>query len=801
MSLPGRCGGEEEQVEGTQEGPSEFTPRVEANHLKILLATDNHIGYMERDPVRGQDSINAFREILKIAVERDVDMILLGGDLFHENKPSRSTLHQVMASLRQYCLSDRPVTIELLSDPNDGRAEGYNFPAINYEDPNLNVGIPVFSIHGNHDDPQGVGAEGALSALDVLSVSGLVNYFGKVELPTDDDIASKPSKSAPDAGGLSDVGIRIRPVLLQKGDTKLALYGMGNIKDERMHYELRSNRVRMYRPRESPDEWFNILCIHQNRAAHNPKACVPETMFDDSVHLVIWGHEHEQRIRPQAVGGKQYHITQPGSSVATSLSPGEAEEKMIAIIHVENTDYYLEEIPLQSVRPFIMDDMVLKDEAEDANVDLKDKGAVQKLLRDRVSELIARAEEEWETKFEGVPPEERPHGDRGRGGRMMLPLVRLRVEYDADIELGNVIRFGQEFVDRVANPRDVLHFSKKKLPRTQKDRQAAQARKDGRYAYVGLDDILPPEGDDDDDGSGDPHKVSKVKIGNLVKTALQGQNLELLNPDGLEKAITSYVDKNDRDAIQHFVKGMVRTFQGQLNSLAPDEGMLDQELDRIRDEAYRNRRGGDSDAEEDDEEQGGRGNAAKKGKGGAASNGKKGASAAASSSRRRAEQDSDDSMLDDGDDHGGGFSDMDDDEAAGGSRSRTPSTSAAASSSRPSRANATFLGQDDSDVDMASEDNGGDSEFEDSAPPRRGAASSTRKTPATSNGATPARATKKGSTTAASRNKASGSAAASKGRAAGRAASRDESPGFEVDEELSQPAVRGGGAGVADAEI
>lgn len=33
-----------------------------------------------------------------------------------------------------------------------------SFPAINYEDPNLNVGIPVFSIHGNHDDPQGTGS-------------------------------------------------------------------------------------------------------------------------------------------------------------------------------------------------------------------------------------------------------------------------------------------------------------------------------------------------------------------------------------------------------------------------------------------------------------------------------------------------------------------------------------------------------------------------------------------------------------------------------------------------------------------
>lgn len=30
------------------------------------------------------------------------------------------------------------------------------FPVVNYEDPNYNVSIPVFTIHGNHDDPVGV---------------------------------------------------------------------------------------------------------------------------------------------------------------------------------------------------------------------------------------------------------------------------------------------------------------------------------------------------------------------------------------------------------------------------------------------------------------------------------------------------------------------------------------------------------------------------------------------------------------------------------------------------------------------
>jgi len=30
----------------------------------------------------------------------------------------------------------------------------------NYEDPNCNVSLPVFSIHGNHDDPAGEGERG-----------------------------------------------------------------------------------------------------------------------------------------------------------------------------------------------------------------------------------------------------------------------------------------------------------------------------------------------------------------------------------------------------------------------------------------------------------------------------------------------------------------------------------------------------------------------------------------------------------------------------------------------------------------
>ena len=45
-----------------------------------------------------------------------VDFILLGGDLFHENKPSRMVLHRTMELLRHYCMGGRPCPVEFRSD-------------------------------------------------------------------------------------------------------------------------------------------------------------------------------------------------------------------------------------------------------------------------------------------------------------------------------------------------------------------------------------------------------------------------------------------------------------------------------------------------------------------------------------------------------------------------------------------------------------------------------------------------------------------------------------------------------------
>ncbi len=81
-------------------------------------------------------------------------MVLLAGDLFHDNKPSRKAMYQVIRTLRQNCLGMKPCELEFLSDATE-IFEGA-FGHVNYEDPHFNIGIPVFTIHGNHDDPAGV---------------------------------------------------------------------------------------------------------------------------------------------------------------------------------------------------------------------------------------------------------------------------------------------------------------------------------------------------------------------------------------------------------------------------------------------------------------------------------------------------------------------------------------------------------------------------------------------------------------------------------------------------------------------
>jgi hypothetical protein len=48
-------------------------------------------------------------------------------------------------------------------------------------------------------------------------------------------------------------------VLLQKGDTKVALYGIGSQRDDRLARALTDEKVTFLCPNEDAAQWFNIL--------------------------------------------------------------------------------------------------------------------------------------------------------------------------------------------------------------------------------------------------------------------------------------------------------------------------------------------------------------------------------------------------------------------------------------------------------------------------------------------------------------------------------------------------------------
>uniref|UniRef100_A0A182X266 Double-strand break repair protein n=1 Tax=Anopheles quadriannulatus TaxID=34691 RepID=A0A182X266_ANOQN len=387
--------------------------------IKILVASDIHLGYNEKDPIRGDDSFIAFEEVLQHALENDVDAILLGGDLFHVANPSTNTLDRCFRLLKTYTLGDKPIRLEFLSDQNDNFLESLS-RTVNYEDPNMNIAIPVFSIHGNHDDS---GGAGRVSSMNLLSTNGYVNYFGKWT-----DLSK----------------IDIRPILLRKGETKLALYGLSYMSDARLCRLLDDAKVFI----EKPDEpgFFSIMVLHQNRAERGPKNYLPESSLPQFLDLIIWGHEHDCRIEPEENAAKKFYVSQPGSTVATSLSEGEAIPKCCGLLSIHKGLFRMDPIPLKSVRPFVFESIDLATVQEELALDEGDvQQRVQAFAAERIEAMIERAKQQ----------------QSGYARQPKLPLIRLRLMLTEVEQQFNAIRFGFRYHARVANPQDMVIFKKK----------------------------------------------------------------------------------------------------------------------------------------------------------------------------------------------------------------------------------------------------------------------------------------------------------------------------------------------------
>lgn len=246
--------------------------------------------------------------------------------------------------------------------------------------------------------------------------------------------------------------------------------------------------------------------------------------------MVIWGHEHECLIDPKYNPEMNFHVMQPGSSVATSLMPGEAVPKHVAILNVTGRDFKVDTIRLKSVRPFVMREIILSEEKPAMKLVKKanNRTELTRFLQDIVEEMIVQANQEWE---EAQGDEERDEEEQSP-----LPLIRLRVEYSApdggNFDCENPQRFSNRFVGKVANLNDVVQFYRKKAGTVKRAQNGAELPEESMLASMAID---------------------SVKVEKLVREFLAAQSLTIFPQNSFGDAVNQFIDKDDKHAMEYFV--------------------------------------------------------------------------------------------------------------------------------------------------------------------------------------------------------------------------------------------------------
>ena len=510
---------------------------VDQNVIRILVTNDNHIGYKEDDRVRKRDALVTFEEILQIASVKKVDMILHSGDLFDDSRPNRFWINSVCALLRRYCFGDRELALEHL------RTE-YSTP-LNFEDENVNIDLPIFMTHGNHDDPGGeMGDSATLACADLLQTVSLVNYFCKQSNVEEE--------------------IEVKPILLQKGTSKLALYGLGNIRDDRLYRMFQAKKVKFLSPPENSG-YFNLMSIHQNRFRGNVggvpcKSCVHATFLPSFLNLVVWAHEHECIASPEESLEAGFHILQSGSSIATSLTIAEQVPKHVFLVEICGDKFRTTPIPLLTVRPLIIDELILPQSSQPP----------EKLFSEKVDLMVTQGREEYRVKsqarskwlsdhsltcmFDSESPE--------------LPLVRLKVHPVNSNALMDSVgnsnianqKFGRLYLNKVANPDSILQFMVK--------RRVLGSRDVKSVVQLELEDAVPTSSVPLT--SQDPSSVQDLIFNYMGGISGEGLLDVLVEPD-FNLAVQDFVHKGDLHAIEKFVKSQI----DEIGKISLESGVTD----------------------------------------------------------------------------------------------------------------------------------------------------------------------------------------------------------------------------------
>lgn len=504
---------------------------LESGMFRVLIFTDTHLGYKSSDPIRANDAFDTFEEALYLAKNLRVDAIFHAGDLFDESYPSRSVTYRTMDLLSRYCrigeTRKNAETLEIGFTSNTSLCEDEKRPFL-LRTMNLRVPderkIPFFVIHGNHDCPNGAND---LSPIDLLDVANLVTYFGSA----------------------SDLNrIDLHPFLLNKMGIRIALYGLGWVKDESLYKAFEDKRVTFHPPPNNEEyNWYNVLLFHQNRYPRNSKSCkdyIPEELLPDWLDLVIWGHEHECLRDPQPSMNRNFRVLQLGSTVQTSMAVAEMPHKHCCLMELtaDKVDFY--PITLETARQLHYSEVCL------SQLDLPEDSekAISNKLTDIIENILSGFKDREKTLLRASTITKiMQSGPRSKvidtiNSSIRLPLIRLRVEHSGFQSI-SPRTFGNAFKNRVANPTELLRFWQRRK------QSSAQANKDAKGIQGGSADV-------------NNHTVKQKVLSTLEDNC----RLKIMLEKELNGAVERFASGLETNAISEFVRKTVSDAQNFLSA-------------------------------------------------------------------------------------------------------------------------------------------------------------------------------------------------------------------------------------------
>eukprot|EP01156_Anaeramoeba_ignava_P015940 Anaeramoba_ignava/a617045_8.p1 GENE.a617045_8~~a617045_8.p1 ORF type:complete len:449 (-),score=159.81 a617045_8:113-1459(-) len=374
-----------------------FNPQ---NTFKILCLTGSNLGYKENDRICQNDSFALFEEALQIAEERKVDFILHCGNFFY-SEPSKETQKKALQIIRKVCFGERKVGFSGFKMEKEGHDQNQS---LNFHDPNFQIKIPIFVIHGNFEINES-------SPLDIFSEAKYINYFGQ----------------------LSDLDSSIQPIKLLKGSTKLNLFGLGfhPILDQQSTNTSRNNSI--FNISQGDSQAFNLFAIH-SYSNFNQNILDPKSNFGSSQNLVLFGSE-SGFLNNNSNSGNLVTLKPSLPVELPDRGLSDWEENRCMILEISDNKFKIESIKFENFRKFFYNSIPSMEKNELYNLVKRECQYIKRHIPQKTRSFI-------------FPPK-----------FLELPLARIDITLKGNS--GDLIRINENdsfFSELIANPDSAFNF-------------------------------------------------------------------------------------------------------------------------------------------------------------------------------------------------------------------------------------------------------------------------------------------------------------------------------------------------------